>query len=157
MPKAALAIATAVGAEFIRVNVYIAARLTDQGLIQGVAHRLLRYRKSIGSDVRILADVDVKHSVPLAPKELTDEVEDTVFRGCADGIIVTGTATGKRTAIEDLKRAVIVAKGHTSVGRQWSRRGERSGGAHGRRWTDCWHCIQARWCDYQSRRLRARS
>jgi uncharacterized protein len=49
--------------------------------------------------------------VPLAPKELTDEVEETVLRGGADGIIVTGTATGKRTAIEDLKRAVIVAKG----------------------------------------------
>jgi uncharacterized protein len=109
--ESALAIATAVGAEFIRVNVYTGARLTDQGLIQGVAHRLLRYRKSIGSDVKILADVDVKHSVPLAPKELTDEVEETVLRGCADGIIVTGTATGKRTAIENLKRAVIVAKG----------------------------------------------
>jgi uncharacterized protein len=97
--ESALAIATAVAAEFIRVNVYIAARLTHQVLIQGVAHRVLRYHKSIGSDVGILADVDVKHSVPLAPKELTDEVEDTVFRGCADGIIVSGTATGKRTAI----------------------------------------------------------
>jgi predicted TIM-barrel enzyme len=35
--ESALAIATAVGAEFIRVNVYTGARLTDQGLIQGVA------------------------------------------------------------------------------------------------------------------------
>ena len=109
--KSALAIATAVGAEFIRVNVYTGARLTDQGLIQGTAHRLLRYRKSIGSPVKILADVDVKHSAPLAPRELTDEVEETVQRGCADGIIVTGSATGKHTALEDLKRAAAAARG----------------------------------------------
>ena len=109
--ESALAIATAVGAEFIRVNVYTGARLTDQGLIQGVAHRLLRCRHSIGSDVKILADVDVKHSAPLARRELTDEVEETVGRGCADAIIVTGSATGKHTGLEDLKIAATAARG----------------------------------------------
>src|SRR5947209_4747086 len=38
----ALAIAAAVGASFIRVNVLCAARVTDQGIIQGIAHHLLR-------------------------------------------------------------------------------------------------------------------
>lgn len=109
--QSALAIATAVGAEFIRVNVYTGARLTDQGLIEGVAHRLLRYRQSIGSGVKILADVDVKHSAPLAQRDLSDEVEEAVFRGCADVIIVTGSATGKQTALEDLKTAAAAAKG----------------------------------------------
>ena len=109
--ESALAIATAVGAEFIRVNVYTGARLTDQGVIQGIAHRLLRYRKSLGSDVKILADVDVKHSAPLAARELSDEVEETVSRGCADGIIVSGSATGKQTTLEDLKRATSAARG----------------------------------------------
>ena len=109
--ESALAIATAVGAEFIRVNVYTGARLTDQGILQGIAHRLIRYRKSLGSDVKILADVDVKHSAPLAARELSDEVEETVSRGCADGIIVTGSATGKRTDLEDLKSATSAARG----------------------------------------------
>jgi membrane complex biogenesis BtpA family protein len=107
----ALAIAAAVAAEFIRVNIYTGARLTDQGVIQGVAHRLLRYRKLLGCDVKIFADVDVKHSAPLAARELSEEVEETVSRGCADGIIVTGSATGKQTALEDLKRATASARG----------------------------------------------
>ena len=107
----ALAIAAAVAAEFIRVNIYTGARLTDQGVIEGVAHRLLRYRKLLGCNVKIFADVDVKHSAPLAVRDLSDEVEETILRGCADGIIVTGSATGKQTALQDLKRATASAHG----------------------------------------------
>ncbi|NEN94596.1 MAG: BtpA/SgcQ family protein, partial [Moorea sp. SIO3I7] len=56
----ALAIATCVGAKFIRVNVLTGIMATDQGLIEGQAHTLLRYRRALGSDVKILADVLVK-------------------------------------------------------------------------------------------------
>jgi uncharacterized protein len=101
----ALAIASAAGAKFIRVNIHTGARLTDQGLIEGEADRTLRYRRLLASDVKIFADVDVKHSAPLAPRDLKDEVEDTISRGCADAIIVSGRATGRETAIEDLERA----------------------------------------------------
>src|SRR4051795_9681702 len=38
----ALAVAHACGAEFIRVNVLCGARVADQGLLQGIAHDLLR-------------------------------------------------------------------------------------------------------------------
>src|SRR5215831_4935638 len=69
-PESALAIAAAVSAEFIRVNVHVGARLTDQGVIQGTAHSTLRYRKLLGSNIRIFADVDVKHSAPLAVRDL---------------------------------------------------------------------------------------
>jgi membrane complex biogenesis BtpA family protein len=108
---AALAIAAAVDARFIRVNIYTGARLTDQGLIEGTAHRLLRYRKLLGCDVKVFADVAVKHSTSLAVRELSDEVEETVSRGFADAIIVTGSATGKQTALGDLKRAAAAALG----------------------------------------------
>jgi membrane complex biogenesis BtpA family protein len=107
----ALAVGVAVESQFIRVNIHTGARLTDQGIVEGNAHRLLRYRKLLGSDVQILADVDVKHSSPLAVRELSNEVEETVSRGCADGIIVTGSATGKQTALQDLQRAVEAARG----------------------------------------------
>ena len=104
-PASALAIAAAVAADFIRVNIHTGARLTDQGVIQGTAHKTLRYRKLLGCDVKIFADVDVKHSAPVAARELGDEVEEIVSRGCADAIIVTGSATGRQTAHEDLKTA----------------------------------------------------
>src|SRR5438552_9240069 len=107
----ALAIAAAVNAAFIRVNIHTGARLTDQGLIQGTAHQTLRYRKLLGCDVKIFADVDVKHSAPVAARELGDEVEEIVSRGCADAIIVTGSATGRQTAHGDLKTAKQSAGG----------------------------------------------
>ena len=47
--KAALAIATATGAQFIRINVHIGAMITDQGLIEGKAAETLRYREMLGS------------------------------------------------------------------------------------------------------------
>jgi len=103
--EAAAAIAAAVAAEFIRVNIHTGARLTDQGVIEGKAHETLRYRRLLGSDIKIFADVDVKHSAPLAVRELDDDVEEMIWRGCADAVIVTGTATGRQTALEDLKKA----------------------------------------------------
>src|SRR5207244_6046034 len=106
--------ARAAGEEFIRVNIHTGARLTDQGLIEGMAHETLRYRKLLGCDVKIFADVDVKHSAPLARRELAVEVEEALSRGCADAIIVTGAATGQQTAVEDLKIAKAAA-GDASV------------------------------------------
>jgi membrane complex biogenesis BtpA family protein len=93
----ALAIAHAVGAQFIRVNILCGARLADQGLIQAIAHDLLRERAVLQADVKIFADVDVKHSAPLAKVSLADEVEDTLHRGLADALIVSGAGTGKAT------------------------------------------------------------
>lgn len=109
--RAALAVAAAVGCEFIRVNVYTGARLTDQGVLSGQAHHILRARKLLGSQVRVFADVAVKHSAPLAFRSLRDEVEDTVERGLADAVIVSGAATGKPTSLEDLAMVAESARG----------------------------------------------
>ena len=100
---AAIAIATAVRAGFVRVNVYTGARLADQGILQGEANEITRYRRALGSTAQIWADVAVKHSGPLGDRSLGDEVEDTVERGLADAVIVSGTSTGKPTAMEDVR------------------------------------------------------
>src|SRR5438045_3005140 len=77
--RGALAVAQAVGATFIRVNVLCGARVADQGLIQGIAHDLLRERALLhAQNVKIFADVDVKHSAPLAARPLNDEVDDLI-------------------------------------------------------------------------------
>jgi predicted TIM-barrel enzyme len=44
-----------------------------------------------------MADVDVKHSAPLAVRPIIDEVDDTIERGLADAVIVSGAGTGKPT------------------------------------------------------------
>src|SRR3954451_6219557 len=46
--RSALAVAHASGANYIRVNVLCGARVTDQGVIQGIAHELLRDRAMLG-------------------------------------------------------------------------------------------------------------
>jgi membrane complex biogenesis BtpA family protein len=103
--ESAIAIASAVPAEFIRVNVHTGARVTDQGLIEGTAHETLRYRKLLSADVLIFADADVKHSAPVAPRDMQIEVEELASRGCADAVIVTGVATGQTTSLRDLQAA----------------------------------------------------
>lgn len=102
--QAALAVAVAVGAQFIRVNVLCGARVTDQGIVTGIAHDLLRERAQLNAQhIRILADVDVKHSAPLGPRSLIEETHDLMERGGADAVIASGTATGQPTALADLR------------------------------------------------------
>ncbi|MEO0535187.1 MAG: BtpA/SgcQ family protein [Cyanobacteria bacterium P01_A01_bin.123] len=110
----ALAIATCVQAAFIRVNVLTGVMATDQGLIEGRAHELMRYRRELGSDVKILADVLVKHARPLGSPNLTTAVQETIDRGLADGVILSGWATGSPPSLEDLELAKAAA-GNTPV------------------------------------------
>jgi len=101
----AMAVAAAADAQFIRVNVYTGAMLTDQGIIEGEAHELLKYRRLLGADrrIRILADVMVKHASPLTPfADIRQVAKDTVHRGLADGVIVSGTGTGSAPDLNDL-------------------------------------------------------
>ena len=101
--QAALAIAHAVGADFIRVNVLCGARITDQGIIQGIACDLLRERRQMKADtIKILADVAVKHSCSLADRPLEEEVHDLTQRAGADAVIVSGSATGRSVDLKQL-------------------------------------------------------
>ncbi|MCG9884393.1 MAG: BtpA/SgcQ family protein [Cyanobacteria bacterium] len=112
--RSALAIAACTGASFIRVNVLSGVMATDQGLIEGQAHQLLRYRRELGADVKILADVLVKHARPIGTPNLTVAVQDTIERGLADAVILSGWATGSPPNVEDLELAKSAA-GETPV------------------------------------------
>ncbi len=108
----ALAISKAVGAQFIRVNVHAGAVATDQGIINGMAHETLRYRKAIGADnVLVYADVRVKHGTPLIQRSVLQESEDLVSRALIDGaLIYTGDATGAEPAADVLAQLASVKK-----------------------------------------------
>lgn len=102
--RAALAVAAAAGAAFVRVNVHVGAVVGDQGIIQGEAYETLRYRRLLGAEARLFADVQGKHAVSLAPVELEQEARDAAYRGLADGLVVSGKATGEATPLEEVKR-----------------------------------------------------
>lgn len=110
--EAAVSVAAAAGGRFVRVNVYTGARVTDQGVIEGRAHRIQRVRRRVAAAVRVLADVHVKHSVDLgAGRPLEAAVEEAVGRGRADGVIVTGSATGRPPDLDRLREARAAAAG----------------------------------------------
>ena len=110
--QAALGIAVASGASFIRVNVLSGAMLTDQGLIEGKAAELLRLRRQLdAAEVGIFADVLVKHAYPLAPQPIAEAVEDCLGRAGADAVIVSGVATGAAPDPKDLDAARSSAGG----------------------------------------------
>jgi uncharacterized protein len=109
--QSAMAIAACTSAQFIRVNVLTGVMATDQGLIEGCAYELLRYRRELGCDVKILADVLVKHARPLGTPNLTTAVRDTIERGLADAVILSGWATGSPPSLEDLELATAAANG----------------------------------------------
>ncbi|MFC7135049.1 MULTISPECIES: BtpA/SgcQ family protein [Salinibaculum] len=106
---AALSVAAASGGAFVRVNVHTGTRVTDQGVLDGQAHETLRQRERIDADVAILADVAVKHSAPIAERDVGELATETIDRGLADGLVVSGPATGARTETDEL-RTVLDAR-----------------------------------------------
>ncbi len=101
--RAALGLCAATGASFLRVNVHTGVMVTDQGLVEGRAAQTLRERQRLQLETPILADVHVKHAVPLGKSSLTDAARDAVHRGHADALVVSGSATGAAPELRDLE------------------------------------------------------
>ncbi|RMF74219.1 MAG: hypothetical protein D6744_14740, partial [Planctomycetota bacterium] len=106
--REALAVALACGADFVRVENFAFAHVADEGLMPtAAAGPLLRYRRQIGAEhVRIFADVKKKHSshAITADIDLAEAARAAEFFG-ADGVIVTGSATGRAVDPDDIAAA----------------------------------------------------
>jgi uncharacterized protein len=112
--REALAVALACGAGFIRAENFAYAHVADEGLMPTAeAGPLLRYRRQIGAEnIQIIADVKKKHSSHAITGDLSlaEAARTTEFFG-ADGIVVTGCATGQPCALDDVvtvRRAVRI-------------------------------------------------
>ena len=102
--REAIAVAHACGAEFVRVEGFVFAHVADEGTIEAGAGELLRYRRAIGAErVRVFADVKKKHSAHAitADVSLAETAKAAEFF-LADGVIVTGAATGEPAAPADV-------------------------------------------------------
>ncbi len=102
--ESGLSIASVTGAEFIRVNVHAGAVVADQGIIQGKAYETLRLRRSLDSAVKILADIDVKHSAQIGNYDIKIQAADALERGLADAIVISGSRTGQAVDMEQLRQ-----------------------------------------------------
>jgi uncharacterized protein len=102
---AAMAVAHACGAAFVRVEGFVFAHVADEGIIQSTAGELLRYRRAIGAEnVRVFADIKKKHSAHAitADVDLVETARAAEFFA-ADGVIVSGVATGQPTDPEEVR------------------------------------------------------
>jgi membrane complex biogenesis BtpA family protein len=120
--KEALAAANSAGLDFIRAEGFVFAHVADEGLIESDAGELLRYRKQIDAEnILIFTDVKKKHSSHTVTSDV-DIVETakaaTFF--LSDGVIVTGSTTGKEPDANEVKNVketvnipVIIGSGIT--------------------------------------------
>ena len=115
---AALAVAHACGASFVRVEGFVFAHVADEGLSESTAGELLRYRRAIAADrIRVFADVKKKHSAHAitADVDLAETARAAEFFQ-ADGVIVSGLATGRPTDPRDVEAVSEVVTIPTLVG-----------------------------------------
>ncbi len=92
--RAAIAVAAATGAAFVRINVLAGVMLTDQGVVEGDAAAVLRDRAAFAPGVAIFADWMVKHAAPLPGTDADQAARDLRERALADALVVSGRATG---------------------------------------------------------------
>ncbi|MDR3611164.1 MAG: BtpA/SgcQ family protein [Ignavibacteriaceae bacterium] len=103
--KQALGAALAAGGDFIRAEGFVYAHVADEGFFNSDAGEILRYRKQIGAEhISIFTDIKKKHS----SHSITDDTDITDTAKAAefflsDGVIITGTATGKKPSLEEIR------------------------------------------------------
>ncbi|MEM1674038.1 MAG: BtpA/SgcQ family protein [Candidatus Bathyarchaeia archaeon] len=86
-------------------NVYIETMVTDQGIIEPCAYRVQMAKKIYhAADVKVFADIHVKHGASLTQRPLETVAEEALKRGLADAIILTGPSTGMPPLLDDVKR-----------------------------------------------------
>lgn len=116
--REALAIAHASGADFVRVEGFVFAHVADEGVIESCAGELLRYRRAIGAErVLIFADIKKKHSAHAMTADVSIvETAKAAEFFLADGVIVTGAATGQPASPDEVREVVRAARVPVLVG-----------------------------------------
>ena len=110
-PTAAMAVAHATGARFIR-EVLTGVYESDMGLWSPSAGRLARFRSQIGADdIRVFYNVVPEFASPLGSRSEAERAHSAAVSSLADAILVSGKMAGAEadlSVIEAIKGAVEV-------------------------------------------------
>jgi membrane complex biogenesis BtpA family protein len=102
-PKAALAVARAGGAMFVR-EIFSGVYASDMGQWNTDAGGALRYRRNIGAEqVRVLYNINAEFAVPLASRPLAEVAKSVAFSSVPDGLCISGSMTGVPVRAADLR------------------------------------------------------
>jgi len=116
--KEALAVAHAAGLDFIRAEGFIYAHIADEGYIESCAGELLRYRKMIDAEnVLIFTDIKKKHSSHAITSDVNiEETAHTADFFMSDGLVITGTLTGMKPSLDEIKRVRKITSNYLILG-----------------------------------------
>ncbi len=101
---AAISAAHAAGIDFIRAEGFVFGHVADEGFFESDAGELMRYRKKIGAEkIKIFTDIKKKHSSHsiTADTSVVETAKAAEFF-ITDGVIITGSATGKAASVVDI-------------------------------------------------------
>lgn len=108
-------IAHKVGAQFVRLDVFVDDVETKWGMIKAQAKEIVRLRGNLDANrLLLLTDIHVKHAKLLKEKSLALSAKEAMGNG-SDGLIITGMWTGKEPPVRDLRIARKIAAGKIPV------------------------------------------
>ena len=113
---------------------FVLAHVADEGVIESGAGELLRYRRTIGADrVLVFADIKKKHSAHAITSDVSLAATARAAElFLADGVIVTGAASGEAASPDDVRDAARAVRLPVLVGSGTSVQNlARFGDAHG--------------------------
>ena len=103
--REALAVAKAANFQFIRAEGFVFGHVADEGYIDSCAGELMRYRKAIGAEnILVFTDIKKKHSSHAITSDV--DINETAHAAeffLSDGVIITGSSTGKAVCLSELK------------------------------------------------------
>ncbi|WP_052889275.1 BtpA/SgcQ family protein [Thermogemmatispora carboxidivorans] len=104
-PLAALAVAQAVRASFVR-EVFTGVYDSDMGLWQPDAAAALDYRRQIGADtIRLFFNIEPEFARPLSPRPIGALARSVVVSSLADAILISGPMAGAEADLSHIREA----------------------------------------------------
>lgn len=92
------------GCAFMRVEAFVENRIGPHGISLASAPELMRRKAALPCDAMIFADINVKHTFPMAAQPVEFSISEAKEAG-ADAIIITGAQTGSVPSIDELRQA----------------------------------------------------
>jgi uncharacterized protein len=109
-PKAALAVARATGASFVR-EVFTGVFESDMGLLAPTFGSLAGYRNAIGAaNVALFCNITPEFSRSVSGRSVAERAKGAVYMG-VDALLISGPAAGVGAETSDLKEAKAAAAG----------------------------------------------
>jgi uncharacterized protein len=106
-PMAALAVAQAVRASFVR-EVFTGVYDSDMGLWQTDAAAALDYRRQIGAeDVRLFFNIEPEFARPVSPRPIGTLAHSVVVSSLADVILISGEMAGAEANLDHIREAKV--------------------------------------------------